>query len=146
MKPDRPNNRSEWPYTSFLLFGFFGSESPGGKTLIKYTTIALTLFVAGVIGISVFSDGIFLYTSSILIPLSILIVTWSNSEYIKELDTLSQLIQLKAFAFSYGAAMFIGFTIYAVYASTGFFISPIWLVLAEPLRGISLYMIAKEYE
>ncbi len=146
MNPNHSDGKTEWPYTSFLLFGFFGSDSPGGKTLMKYTSLAMALFVTGAFGISIFSGGIFLYISSLLIPISILILIWSNSEYIKGLDTLSQLIQLKAFAFSYGAAMFIGFTIYAVYASTGFFISPVWLVLAEPLRGLALYMIAKEYE
>lgn len=146
MKSNQSTEKSEWPYTSFLLFGFFGSDSPGGKTLMKYTSLALALFVAGAFGISIFTKGILLYVATTLIPISILILIWSNTEYIKNLDTLSQLIQLKAFAFSYGIAMFIGFTMYAIQVSIHVAVSPLWLILAEPLRGVVLYMIAKEYE
>jgi hypothetical protein len=146
MKSHHAKESSEWPYRSFLIFGFFGIDSPGGKALMKYSVFALALFISGVAGTSFFSEGIPLYTSSLLIPISVLILVWSNSEYIKKLDTLTQLLQLKAFAFAYGAAVFIAFSIYCIQLSTGYSISPIWLVLAEPLRGLSLYLIAKDYE
>lgn len=139
------NNKTEWPYRSLLLLGYFGPDSPGGKTLKIYSLFALILFASGIIGIAFFSSGILLYISTLCIPISVLILVWSNAEYLKELDTLSQLIQLKAFAFSYGTALFIGFSIYAINTSTGYTISPFWLLLAEPLRGFCLYIIAKEY-
>jgi hypothetical protein len=41
-----PQDNADWPYSSLLVFGFFGADTPGGKRLVWQTTIALLLVIA----------------------------------------------------------------------------------------------------
>ena len=140
------NNYSEWPYRSLILFGFFGPDSPQGKRLLILSTLGLLLFIIGFVGTQILESMMWQYVSAVQIPTSALIVIYANTSYIKSLDSLEKLIQLTAFAAAYGAAIFIGFTIFALNSVTGFYISPLWLLLAEPLRGMILFFTSRKYQ
>jgi len=139
-------NHSEWPYSSLIIFGFFGPDSPAGRRLMIRSALGLILFIAGFIGTQLPESAIWVNASATLIPVSVLIIIYANTVYIKSLDSLEKLIQLTAFAAAYGAAIFIGFAIFALYSATGFYISPLWLLLAEPLRGMILFFTSRNYK
>lgn len=136
---------SEWPYGSLLIMGFFGTDSPEGKKLSIRSLLAVVLFIAGFIGAQFFKSSALIYVSAGLMPLSILIIVYSYVIYLKSLDTLERLIQLTAFAASYGAVLVIAITIYALNLVICCPLPVVLILLAEPVRGICLYFISKSY-
>ena len=143
----KPTNTSDsnWPYTSLFLFGYFGRNSPGGKTLALWTTIGLLLTCSGIILSAIVEQAIFAVPVLTLAPLGIVIIMWAYKEYLAGLDELSRMIQYEAFAFSYGAAMTIGITLYAAGVYAGWAIPAAWILFAEGLRGVALVRIARKY-
>gem|GEM_PF-2867467 len=136
---------SNWPYTSLLLFGYFGKNSPGAKKLAIRNTIGLLLTICGIIFSGVVGQTVYALPVLTLAPLGIVIIMWAYKEYLSGLDELSRMIQYEAFAFSYGAAIAIGISIYATGLYVGWAIPAIWILLAEGLRGIALVYIAGKY-
>ncbi len=147
MNTDNPKEKNpEWPYRSLLWYGFFGMDSPGGKTLVLRTTAALLIFIVGALLASI-PDPLWLkIVGALMVPAAAAFIMWSGWRYLNGLDELSRLIQLRAYAFSYGAAIVLAMTMYSLEISACISISPLWLILVEPLRGISLYVIAKQYQ
>jgi hypothetical protein len=139
------NDRSEWPYGSLLLIGFFGTNSPDGRKLAVRSFLSLFLFIVGFAGVHFFETAALTYVSAILMPLSILLIVYSYVLYLKSLDTLERLIQLTAFAASYGAVLVIAISIYAFNLVTCCPLPVVLVLLAEPIRGICLYFISKSY-
>ena len=151
-QPDPAPERTSWPYGSLFFFGFFGTGSPAGRTLAWRTTGALALI--GVCGLGV--RGVIpgpvpevLWAPGV--PFGVIVIGWAYARYLKALDELSRLIQLKAFTFAYGAAMTAAMGIVAwgvaqgepATVSAGSFL---WVAAAEPLRGVALTQIANRYE
>ena len=140
------HEKNTWPYASLFFFGFFGKDSPGGRTLAGRTTIALLIFLAGFLLMTATWEYPVLSSFALtLIPASVLIIMWAYKEYLSGLDELSRLIQYEAFAFSYGIAMLLAVTLYAFEIRMGVSIAAIWVILAELMRGLSLVIIAKKY-
>ena len=54
-------------------------------------------------------------------------------------------IQHEAIAFAFAATLLLGFTAGVVAAATGVRVHPMWIVLAEPLRGVGLVLAARRY-
>jgi len=130
-----------WPYASMLIFGYFGADTPAGKRLARETSAALVLIVVAAVLGGVWSMGI---------PAGVAAIGWSYARYLPQLDELSRSIQLRALAFSYGAAMTLGAAVLAVAlawpdAAIGPAGSFVALVLAEPLRGVALVVLARKY-
>ncbi len=145
---EKTNNEKHWPYSSLLFFGYFGKNSPGGKRLFWRTWISILVFFVGMFMIEVLdqSSHIMLQIAAVsFIPTAIFIVMWAYREYLNELDELSQMIQYKAFAFSYGLAMAIAVTLYATNFQFGIYLPALWVIFAEILRGVALTRIAKSY-
>lgn len=141
----KDKKHSEWPYGSLLIMGFFGVDSPEGKKLSIRSLLAVVFFIAGFIGAQFFESAPLIYFSAALMPLSVLFVVYSYVFYLKSLDTLERLIQLTAFAASYGAVLVIAFTIYAFNLVSCCPLPVVLILLAEPFRGICLYFISKSY-
>jgi hypothetical protein len=139
------NQNSEWPYKSLLLFGFFGPGTPSGKRLVIRSTYALILFIFGAVGTQLIDLSVWRILSALCMPIAIGIIVFANVIYVRSLDSLEKLIQLSAFSASYGAAILIGITLFAFNTVTDLSISPLWLLLAEPFRGICLYFISRRY-
>lgn len=146
LTPDS-NDHSSWPYSSLILFGYFGNSSPGGKKLAFRTSFALLLFVIAFILLATVELVVFKIAALILVPLSVLMIMWAYKEYLSALDELSRGIQYKAFAISYGAAMALAFTLAALTLHTELELpaAPFYVILAEGIRGIALAVIAKRY-
>ena len=60
-------------------------------------------------------------------------------------QTMSGLAILEAIAFAFAATLLLGFTAGVVAAATGVRVHPMWIVLAEPLRGVGLVLAARRY-
>lgn len=138
-------NNTHWPYTSLLLFGYFGKDSPGGKTLFIRSTIGVFLCAIGIVFSAVFENPMLVIPTLTLIPVSVLIIMWAYKEYLAQLDELSRTIQYESLAFAYGIAMVIGLTLHAFGVQFDTPFSPIWILFAEGLRGFALTRIAKKY-
>ncbi len=147
MEPNNHNkDKAEWPYRSLLWYGFFGMDSPGGKTLVKRTSAGLIVFCLAVFYIAIPGPDWLKPIAALMIPVSVAFIMWSGWRYLNGLDDLSRLIQLKAYAFSYGIAAVLAGTLFALEGYAGMRFSPLWIIIiAEPLRGVSLYVIAKQY-
>lgn len=150
---ERAEEGTEWPYASLLFFGFFGRKSPGGKRLIWETLAGLALFVVAAVALRGDIGSTSIEAASVLaLPLAVGIIGWAYSRYLKALDELSRLLQLKAFAFSYGAVMALAFGMAGLIMAEPPWLgaeSPVMylglLVLAEPLRGVALAYLARKY-
>lgn len=82
-------------------------------------------------------------------PLSVVAMTWAYAHYLKGLDELRQLIQLKAIAVAYACAM----VLWSVAVVTGLAYDEtllntlvLMIVLAEIGRGIALAWFARQYD
>jgi hypothetical protein len=107
-EPDDLNKTTHWPYASLFFFGYFGKNSPGGKTLFIRNTIGALLCVVGLLLSPVVEKPLLVIPVLTLVPVSVLIIMWAYKEYLAQLDELSRMIQYESFAFSYGMAMAIG--------------------------------------
>ncbi len=142
---------AEWPYTTLLLFGYFGQNTPAGKRLSRRTNAFMALFVVCMFT-SGARDGYHALPDLLWvlgIPASVIGIWWAYSRYLRSLDELSQMLQLKAFAFGYGAAM----TLMAVGLAVAW-IAPtpraprellVLPVFAEVFRGLALAHLARQY-
>ena len=144
-EPDDLNETTHWPYASLFFLGYFGKNSPGGRTLFYRTMIGALLCALGLILSPVVENPLFVIPVLILIPTSVLIIMWAYKEYLAQLDELSRMIQYEAFAFSYGIAMAIGITIYAAGFTFNTVFPAAFILFAEGVRGLALTRIAKKY-
>ena len=157
-EPDHGHQRSvetndegaEWPYASLVLFGHFGASTPEGKRVAWRSTAFLALLVASALALrdgyqTPFPDLLWLLG----IPGAAAGMWWSYARYLGALDELARTLQLRAFAFAYGAAMTlmtVGLALASVTpapeVSRGLLALP---VLAEPLRGAVLVYLARKH-
>lgn len=145
IKPDNTNETAHWPYASLFFFGYFGKNSPGGKTLFIRNMIGALLCALGIILSPVFENPLLVIPVLTLVPVSVLIIMWAYKEYLSQLDELSRMIQYESFAFAYGIALATGLTLYAAGFPFNTTFPAAWILLAEGLRGVALTRIAKKY-
>ena len=145
MTTDTDNETTHWPYASLFFFGYFGKNSPGGKTLFYRTMIGALLCALGILLSPVFENPLFVIPVLTLIPTSVLIIMWAYKEYLSQLDELSRMIQYESFAFSYGVAMAIALTLYGAGFPFDINFPASTILLAEVFRGLALTRIAKKY-
>jgi hypothetical protein len=153
MRDERVSEREDsatWPYTSILVFGFFGADTPAGRRLAWRTTFALAAFLMFSVGVH---DAVLPAVPAAFwvvgLAVSVVGIGLSYWLYLRALDELSQLLQLKAFAFAYGCVMVIAATLFgASIALTDALRPQHWLallVIAEPLRGAALAYLARRH-
>jgi len=136
----------DWPYRSLVILGFWRPTSRAGKRLMLHSAVALLLFLGGFAGTQVLDAASWTRLSAALIPLAVLVIIRANVVYLRSLDSLEKLIQLTAFSAAYGAALFIGFFLFALDTATATVVSPLWLLLAEPFRGVMLFVASRKYQ
>jgi hypothetical protein len=142
--------REGWPYGWLFWTGTFGADGQAGRALGFRTAIGLLLVVLGpVLGhIPALQPG--RLVGALLVPAGVGVIVWAYVRYLAELDELGRLIQLEALALSYGVVMTLGSVWFGLDA-VGFAFArsaPVgWvfgtLVLAEPLRGVALVVLAR---
>jgi hypothetical protein len=94
-------------------------------------------------------DSISPYGKLMLIPGTAASAGWialAYRRYFSELDELSWRIQHEAIAFAFGTLLVLGVTAAAATVVTNLTVHPLWLVVAEPLRGLGLVLAAKRYQ
>jgi hypothetical protein len=132
-----------------LLFGFFGTDTPAGKRLARRTTAGLVLFLISGVALGGEGDLIPKWIWVACVPLSVAGIAVAYGIYLRQLDELSRLIQLKAFAFAYGAIMTVALGLSAVVLTRPSLAHPALLlgglVVIEGLRGLALVVLARRY-
>lgn len=150
---DRSGDRPGWPYASLLLFGFFGVDTPEGRRLAWETSAGLALLLVAAVALR--SDPAFPLPELlwvVALPAGPVVIGWAYARYLAKLDELGRMIQLRAFAFSYGAVLTLAAAMIAVLLadpSLGEAVAPstflAWLVAAELFRGLALVVLARTY-
>lgn len=140
-----------------LVFGYFGSGTPEGRRHLNRSVAWLAVFVVAAL---VARFAVLPWPARLLcgvaVPVAVAGIVWSNLRYLSELDELSRLIQLEAAAFSYGAVMVLAGMWFSAGAlglveqsqgTHGRSILALWvlpsLLIAEPLRGLALALLAR---
>jgi len=137
---------STWPYWSLFFCGHFGRATPASRRLNRDTILGLALL--GVAMLATFLLESTSYGKLVLIPGAALSVGWillAYRRYFAQLDELSLRIQHEAIAFSFAVTLLLGFTASTATVVTDLAVHPLWIAIAEPLRGIGLVLAARKY-
>ena len=137
---------STWPYWSLFFCGHFGRATPASRRLNRDTVLGLALLGVAMLATALLESSS--YGKLVLIPGAALSVGWillAYRRYFAQLDELSLQIQHEAIAFSFAVTLLLGFTGSAATAVTDLAVHPLWIVIAEPLRGIGLVLAARKY-
>lgn len=154
MSGDLGEPGADWPYASLFFLGYFGSRTPEGKRLRMQSLMALGVILVSVIALRAEPQAPLLrFAGAIGFPLGVAAMCWAFAHYLRALDELSRMIQMKACAFSYAVALVAASGMTGVLAAAGAFtsasIAPIVfmavLVVAEMVRGITLVVLARSY-
>jgi hypothetical protein len=136
------------PKTSTLFFcGHFGRATPASRRLNRQTLAGLGILAATAVVVTM-TDAAWPRSELLLVPGVGLSAAWillAYRRYFAALDELSLRIQYEAVAFAFAAALFLGMLAGTVAAVTDGRIHPLWIVLAEPLRGVGLVLAARKY-
>ena len=141
-------DRSVWPYRSLLLCGHFGPATPASRRLNRETFVALGLLAVTVVAavlVGVRSPvGKLLFAAGVAVSAAWVVLAFRR--YFAQLDELSLRIQHEAIAFSFGMTLLLGAIAGAVSVTMpDFTVNPLWVMIAEPLRGIGLVLAARRY-
>ncbi len=141
-----------WPYASLMFFGFFGTSTPEGRRLARWTTAATLGLALGLGGLAFgWPSGPARLVWVVLVPMMVVLMAFAYARYLAALDELARLIQLQAFAVAYGFAMLVAAGLY-VYALAGEahevngVLAAAMFGLAEVVRGAALAVFARRHE
>jgi hypothetical protein len=147
MSVEHSGESSAWPYRTLLLCGHFGPATPASRRLNRDSLLAVAV-VGVAVGVAILLEG--------RSPLSRWVfaggvVTWAlwtllaYRRYFAELDELSLRIQHEAIAFAFAATLLLGTIAAAATVVVEVTFHPLWLLVAEPLRGLGLVVAARRY-
>jgi hypothetical protein len=147
---DASEERAVWPYSWLFWTGTFGSDTRAGRALGFRTALGLLLVVLGSSLVQIPALQPARLVGALLVPAGVGVIVWAYVRYLAELDELRRLIQLEALALSYGVVMTLGSVWFGLDAAGFVFARSApggWvfctLVLAEPLRGVALVVLAR---
>lgn len=78
-------------------------------------------------------------------PLVFSYIMWSYYRYVHELDELARRVQLEAVLLAFIFVIVGGIVLSSVWIFTGWAANPMWVLLAEPVRGAGLLVAARRY-
>jgi hypothetical protein len=148
MTETRSDAPSTWPYWSLFFCGHFGKATPASRRLNRETLLGLALLGVAIVAVALL-NSVSPYGKLVFIPGVALSVGWillAFRRYFTQLDELSLRIQYEAIAFSFAVTLLLGVTASAATIVTNLTINPLWLVIAEPLRGLGLVLAARKYQ
>ena len=148
---DSAEERAHWPYGWLFFTGTFGTNSRAGRSLAIRTTLGVLLVIMGPALADMNVAEAARLIGALLVPVGVGVVVWAYVRYLAQLDELHRSIQLEALALSYGFVMMLAGVWFGL-AAAGFAFAqtvPVaWvaftLLLAEPLRGMALVMLARK--
>lgn len=139
---------SSWPYWSLFFCGHFGKATPGSRRLNRDSFIGLGLIAASTLA-TLALDSLVPHGKLIFIPGMAASVAWillAFRRYFAQLDELSLRIQYEAIAFAFAMMLLLGVTAGIAAIVTDLSVHPLWIVLADPLRGLGLVLAARKYQ
>lgn len=150
----RPSSESDvagsnWPWGSMFWFGTLSSGSAATRIYHRRAYGALGLLVLAVaIGIAMdtfVGTGTSRWLAGIGTPLAFAYISWSFYRYVHELDELAQRLQFEAVLIAFLFVVLGGIVLFSVSMFTGWVAHPVWVLLAEPVRGVGLIVAARRY-
>jgi hypothetical protein len=148
-RKDGTEEQGGWPYKSLLFLGYFGMGEPEGKRLFWQVHLAVAVMLISVLMLH-FAEAtpvprlVWLAT----LALAALGIIWAYVHYLRQLDELRLLIQLKALAVAYACAMVywvLVLSLSVIFGQAMFILVLLWIVPAEISRGIALTCFARRY-
>jgi hypothetical protein len=137
-----------WPYWTLFFCGHFGRATPASRRLNRETLLGLAL-LGGCAMTAALVDSVSPIGRWILVPGAALSVLWilgAFRRYFAELDELSLRIQHEAIAFAFSAMLLLGIAAATIAIVAEVDVHPLWIVVAEPLRGVGLVRAARRYQ
>jgi hypothetical protein len=147
MTSDTSQTPSAWPYRTLLLCGHFGPATPASRRLNRDTLLAMTLLAVSVVILAFVGEqsAVARVLFAAAFGVSALWVLVAFRRYFSQLDELSLRIQYEGIAFAFGITLLLGAIAGAASVVTELTLNPLWVFIAEPLRGIGLVLAARRY-
>lgn len=144
--------KASWPYATLLFFGFFGTATPEGRRLARWTAMATVGAAIGGAGLaSGWPGGPGRLVWAAVLPAMMVLVAIAYVRYLAALDELARLIQLQAFAVAYAFMIVVaaGLLVYVYIAAdpnVHWGLAAATIALAEVVRGAALAFFARRHE
>lgn len=140
---------SSWPWAKMFWLGTFGCDSASSRRYHRQAFGSL-LGLAGAVAIGAavhkfLEIPIGHWVAGVGTPLVFSYIMWSYYRYVQELDELARRVQLEAVLFSFMFIIVGGIVLSSVWMFTGWTAHPMWVLLAEPVRGVGLIVAARRY-
>lgn len=146
MTSEAPQTPSAWPYRTLFLCGHFGPATPASRRLNRDNLIAMSVMVVTVTA-AVLLEGRALvkpiFVAGVAISAGWVLLAFRR--YLSQLDELSLRIQYEGIAFAFGITLLLGVIAGASSVVTNLSVNPLWVLIAEPLRGLGLVLAARRY-
>lgn len=146
MTSEAPQTPSAWPYRTLFLCGHFGPATPASRRLNRENLMAMSVMVVTV------TAAVLLEGRAVVKPIFVAGVAISAGwvllafrRYLSQLDELSLRIQYEGIAFAFGITLLLGVIAGASSVVINLSVNPLWVLIAEPLRGLGLVLAARRY-
>lgn len=140
---------SNWPWGSMFWLGTLSGGSQATRQYHRRAYGALGLLVLAVsIGIvmdTFLGTHLSRWPVGVGTPLAFAYMILSFHRYVHELDELAQRLQFEAVLLAFLFVILAGIVLGSVWVFTGWVAHPVWVLLAEPVRGVGLIVAARRY-
>jgi hypothetical protein len=136
---------ASWPWISMLACGDYGGNSPAGKRYRRRAFSAVAVLAVATASLIAARPHLgpsvtrWAMAATVLLTFSYIFVEFNR--YLGALDELARRLQMEAVLLAYSIVIVAAMTLGAL----GIRISPLWFVVAEPLRGLGLFLAARRY-
>lgn len=139
--------QTSWPYASLLFCGHFGGATPGSRRLNRHGYVAMAILLGSLWLTSGLPDSVPGGDWALVVGAAAasLIVVRGFQQYFAGLDELSLRIQYEAIAFAFSVTLVAAMVLGAISVVRPFELNPVFVMLAEPLRGVGLVRAARRY-
>jgi heme/copper-type cytochrome/quinol oxidase subunit 4 len=140
---------SNWAWGSMFWLGTLSGGSQATRQYHRRAYGALGLLVLAVsIGIAMdtfLGTRLSRWPVGVGTPLAFAYILLSFHRYVHELDELAQRLQFEAVLLAFLFVILAGIVLGSVWVFTGWVAHPVWVLLAEPVRGVGLIVAARRY-
>ena len=136
-----------WPACAMLGWGTFGSHDLAGRRYQTRAAIALALMLAGM----VLTGLLHLRPLLAIVPgAAFFYIAYEFRRYLSSLDELARRIMMESITWTYLIAGVVAMVLMGIIIAYDLEFHPLWVVvgssLLEPVRGTSLYFVARRYQ
>lgn len=138
-----------WPYSSMLFMGTFGTLDPAGRLYHRRSWLAVIGAAVLLVGIGVASklapSPVWSLATAAVLGGVFAYEAYAFWQYLLELDEMARQLQLEAVALTYGVGLVVVMFLTPLVMASDVTVNPAFFVALEPIRGIALAILARNY-